>query len=384
MSHLRRWLGIGNVKLTAQDWLLLLAPLMIFFSYQPLISLGRGSYETHYELSLVELYLAVFALINLPVLWQKRGELIARNDVRLALLFGLYNTLSLAWTPNLARGILTAGLIWLLIIFLCSTLVSSHFKKLVNPLFRVFIASSVFMALFSLYQVFAGSFSVSSQLTLLCPGCEANQFGFARPNAFTIEPQFLGSLLLVPILLLLHQILRVKQPKLVYGIFGFLLFTIVLTMSRGALYSLLIGGLVLLVIDRHAIKRSIIPASIGLASLLLALITQGLAAQLNPSVATSFSTAIATSIDQLTLGKIKLAPKSEQQPMVKNGTQTKPAIFTGYVEHSTNDRLSNSCLAGGIWTESPARALFGVGLGGTGYYFANETTRSAPWCKINF
>jgi hypothetical protein len=88
---------------------------------------------------------------------------------------------------------------------------------------------------------------------------------------------------------------------------------------------------------------------------------QGTAAALNPRVNVTFYEAVSTSINQLSLGVIKLP--SEQAASKKDGTEP---VYNGYVEESTGARLSLTQLAVGTWKANPARMLFGVGVGGTG------------------
>lgn len=382
-KKLSSWLGIEVSTLHWREWILLLAPFAIFFSYHPLISLGRGNYETHYELSLTEIYLVIFGLVNLPLIWKHRQKLLPRTEVRLSALFAVYSTISAIWTPDRPRGILTAGIIWLLVMFFWSLLITPRLKQLQEPLLRALIGSALFMSMFALYQMLAGSFAATAETTLLCPGCEPSQFGFVRPNGFAVEPQFFGSLLLAPALLLLHRVLSQKRHAPTYLAYLFLVSTIILTLSRGAIYSLIIATCVMVIVDwryRRQLPRVITAGGI---SLVVALFLQGFTAAINPTVTTTFSQAITASVAQLTLGKVHL-PVVATPTLVSPVKETsEPAIFTGYIPRSTNDRVSNTCRTAGIWLEQPARTLFGVGLGGTGYYFATEPTRSAPWCKIN-
>lgn len=404
---LSRWLDLGKTKLDWHDWLLLPFPFLIFFSYQPLISFGRGENMTHYEVSLIELYLLAYVLAWLPRLWQQRQAFLKHRAAQLAGLFALYNTLSILWTPDRARAILTAGIIWLLVLFFYTLLVNKNLKALAAPLVRVFIMSAVLMSLFALYQMAAGSTPALTNASLLCPGCEASQLGFARPNGFAIEPQFFGSLLLAPTLILLYLVMRKKQPLIVHLALGLLVTTLVLTLSRGALYSLAAGILVLAVVERASYRRFLIPAGVMALSLASALVIQGTAAQLNPNVSDTFLQAIAKSINQLTLGKVSLPVPRQPEPVqptpIPIPTQSvlrpafiptapaiyyskaiTPSIFNGYIERSTSERVESSCLAFGAWTNSPTHTVFGVGLGGTGHYFLVEPTRShALWCKTN-
>lgn len=391
MNTIKHWLGVSNMKLTLPDWALLPMPLLIFFSYYPLISFGSDPYKTHYELRLIELYLVVFVMVNLASVWRERAKLLASNAVRLVTVFGLYNTVSILWAPNWARALLTVGILWLLIFTFFSFLANNNLKKLVAPLSRVLIGSAVFTCLFAIYQMIAGDISWLHNWSLLCRGCQADQFGFARPNAFSIEPQFFGSLLTAPILLLFHASIVKKQSHSTYVVLGLLVFTLVLTLSRGAMVGVAAGTALLFFLDRQYYRRFIPVVAVSLLGIVFALFTQGLAAQLNPSVSDTFGQAIAKSINQLSLGKINLnspapaaQPPSTNTPTSTNGKSSKSSIFSGYIERSTDERVEGSCLALGIWQKTPQRMVFGTGIAGTGYYFGTNPIRSSlPWCKTN-
>lgn len=379
------------MKLTLADWALMPMPLLIFFSYYPLINLGSDPYKTHYELRLIELYLVVFVMVNLVSVWHARKKLLANNAARLATLFGLYTTVSIFWAPNKGRALLTVGIIWLLIATLFSFLANNNLKKLVTPLYRVLIGSAVFTCLFAIYQMIAGDVSWLYNWSLLCRGCQADQFGFARPNAFSIEPQFFGSLLTAPILLLFHKTIVKKQSRNTYVVLGLLVFTLVLTLSRGAMVGVAAGTILLFFLDRQYYRRFASIVAISLVGVVFALLTQGLAAQLNPSVSDTFGQAIVKSINQLSLGKINLSalsPAPETPPTgtpnSSSGKSSKSSIFSGYIERSTDERVEGSCLALGIWSKTPTRIMLGTGIAGTGYYFGTNPVRSSlPWCKTN-
>lgn len=371
---------------SAREWALVLLPIALFFSYTPVIPLGTGSYHTHYELSLAELALAGFVLINLPALWRARRQVSAHRAVQLASGFALYASLSVFWSPEPLRAAATSAVIWTFVLSFMSLLSYSNLRQLARPVVSVFIATAVGMSLFALYQTAAGAVPTLSQSTLLCAGCQANQFGFPRPNAFAIEPQFFGSLLLAPSLFLIFLLLRKKQSWTIHLALVLVLLALFLTLSRGALYALVVGMLVLCGLQRAAYKRFVVPLALTGLSLVGALATQGLAAAANPTVGVSFSQAVAVSIHQLTLGTIDIRARPEPRP-AQATVDTSPtedrAIFNGYVARSTNERLDATCQALGIWQQTPSHVLFGTGLGGTGYFFAHSQERSsAPWCKI--
>lgn len=377
MVQVKKWLGVEKLRLELKDWFILATPLLIFFSYHPVIHLGQGEFKTNYEFSLLQIHLIILVLLHLPTIWKNRQTLIKNRAVQLAFIFVSYSSLTVFWTPNLARGLLTAGVMWLLFGVLLSVMANEKLARLKNALVRVWLASAVLVCLFALYQFIAGLTPIT-ETTLLCAGCMADQFGFVRPNAFAIEPQFLGNLLLAPTLLLIHILLTRKHTKVMYVILGLLIMTIFLTLSRGAILALAVGILVLLVINRKYAKKFTSVIFVSLASFVLSLFAQGLAVQMNPNVSETFSDGFAKSLNQLSMGVIDIRDKTPTQ-----SEESAPAKFDGYIERSTDERLTGSCLALNTWSASPEKVIFGVGLGGAGYYFEKPESRNGLWCKTN-
>lgn len=381
--------GLEFAKLSIANRLIILLPLFLFFNHNPHISLGRGEYETHYEINLLLIYLVIVAVWHIPLLLKNIVRLLKSPDVLLVILFGLYNTISVLWSPEPLRGLLTSAMIWLLIAIFLIFLATGNLKKLSRPLLSVYIYSAAVMSLFALYQMLAGSFPETKDFTLLCPGCQSTQFGFPRPNGFSVEPQFFGSLLVVPLIFLFHKILSNQAPRRYLLMFFLVSSVLFLTLSRGAIYSFIVASLVVILLDYNLIKHSWRPILIFSASLVAALLIQGASAVINPSISDTFGGSITKSLDQLTLGKLNLGkkpsetPPQETQEFPDKKSQAKPAAFQGYIEASTNERVSNTCKSLSIWSESINRQLFGVGVGGTGYYFYHPIKEEKIWCKTN-
>ena len=89
---------------------MLTLPPTLFFSYFPIISLG-GNSTMNFELSLPLIWLVLFDLFSLILLIQSRPRL---NFKKLWpwLLFPLFLTISIAWSLNPLRGLLTVGVLW--------------------------------------------------------------------------------------------------------------------------------------------------------------------------------------------------------------------------------------------------------------------------------
>lgn len=375
LVKIKTWLKIEKLKLNIYDISLLLLPISVWFSYQPLIYLGDYS-GMHLELSATLIFLAIFALINLPLIFKNLQYLMKQPATIITAVFVLFCAISLIWTLNLPRGILTLGIIGLLFLSFLAILANPKTKKLLPAIARIFIVSAVVVSIVSWLQMLGDVIGLSSELTLLCRGCVSGMFGFPRLTAFAIEPQFFGSLLIAPILILAWQLL-IKQTSRAGKIsLIFLVATMILTLSRGAIYALFIGIflLIILVIAKRIPQRK---SNIGwlaglvLVGTLLALFIQGSAAALNPSFSETFSSSIAKSVHQLSLGIIDFRPKEE--PKNEPDQQTNPEeqstepIFDGYVENSTDERLTLSEMALGAWSTSPTSIVFGAGLGSSGY-----------------
>lgn len=339
----------------------LVGPIALWFSYQPLIRFGQDQ-TSYYELSIAVLYLFILGLVGIPYVWQARRQLLHDPAVNVASGFVGLVVLSLLWTQNLTRGVLTAGIVGLLYLVLLAALAErDRLRKLFPLLTTVLIASAVVVSAGAFLQVIIGIWLPRTE-TLLCAGCAADQFGFVRPNVFAIEPQFLGSLFIAPLLLLLHNFFKGKRT--LPAVAGFIVISsaLFLTLSRGAIFAFAIGVVTLSIVNLRNLKLLASAAAALVAAFLIALTTQGIAAALNPRVDTTFYQAVSTSISQLTLGKVNLLATHKSSD--KNDETT--PVFDGYVEESTDTRLSLTSMAIGAWAQTPARIFFGVGVGGTG------------------
>ena len=211
----------------------------------------------NYELSIALIYVVVLAIVSLPVIWRDRERLI-KNKVAIAIgLFTLWSSITSLWSANLVRGVLTSGVLCCLC--LISWTVITERQKVVDilpQLKKILIASSVVACLLALLQMILGAYIESRETIGLCAGCVAGQFGFVRPNLFAIEPQFLGSLLLVPTLIVYHRLIASKRSWSNSLIFILLATTLGLTLSRGAIYACALGMAVMwLVVNKRWLNK---------------------------------------------------------------------------------------------------------------------------------
>ena len=114
------WLRLKTflAKLSWLERIWLLMPIFIWFSYLPQISLG-GDATMNYELSLTLIYVVVLAMVGLPTIWRRRKTLLKSKHIWILTAFLLWSLLSIIWSPNRLRGVLTGGILGLVyLIFL--------------------------------------------------------------------------------------------------------------------------------------------------------------------------------------------------------------------------------------------------------------------------
>lgn len=351
---------LAELSLFEKIWLI--APFAIWFSFQPLFRFGVNS-TMYFELSLTLLYVAVLGVASIPIIVHQRQELFQNRAVRIVMGLVLFTAISLVWTPNLTRGILTVGVLGLLFLIFAATIVrKSEFTKIIPILAKLIFTSAVIMSVLAVIQVVAGIW-FSQNLSLLCDGCIASQFGFARPNVFTIEPQFFGSLLVAPALIGTWYCMKTK-PQHVHMAGLFLIFVaLFLTMSRGAIFSFGFGFLLLVFYGITSGQKKVwLNFLIPVFAFFVALSLQGIAATVNPNVNQSFYGASSSTISQLSLGTVNLVKNEANSREMNDQTP----VYEGYVEESTDVRLNRTDIALDTWRSNLQTMIFGVGVGGAG------------------
>ena len=364
-------------RLSLLERLWLMAPIMIWFSYLPQISLAEDG-TMNYELSLTLIYVVILAIVGLPRVWHYRSELRQSRLVWPASVFVGWSGLCVIWSDNRTRGLLTFAVYAVLyLVFLALVAERRLLCRLLPKLVRVAIRATASACLLAIIQIILGTFVVTNRHTLgLCAGCVAGQFGFIRPNLLAIEPQFLGSLLLAPLLYITYLTLRgkhdyAKQPLLLV----LMLTTLWLTLSRGAIYAYLASLIVMILLVRKWRRQLVIVGSVAL-SLVICLICQGALASANPRIDSSFTQAVSTSLNHLSMGIIRLPYQRKSPtslPSIPREHDKQPA-YRGYVAESTNVRLSLTKTALAAWRSNRlGQQLFGTGLGSAGIVLARQT-----------
>lgn len=364
-------------RLSLLKRLWLMAPIMIWFSYLPQISLAEDG-TMNYELSLTLIYVVILAIVGLPRVWHHRSELRRSRLVWPASAFIGWSGLCVIWSDNHTRGLLTfAVYATLYLVFLALVAERRLLCRLLPKLVRVAIRATASACLLAIIQIILGTFVVADRHTFgLCAGCVAGQFGFIRPNLLAIEPQFLGSLLLAPLLYITYLTLQgkhsyAKQPLLLV----LMLTTLWLTLSRGAIYAYLASLVVMILLVRKWRRQLVVVGLIAL-SLVVCLVCQGTLASANPRIDSSFTQAVSTSLNHLSMGIIRLPyqRKSPTSPPLISQEHDKQPAYHGYVVESTNVRLSLTKTALAAWRSNQlGQQLFGTGLGSAGIVLARQT-----------
>lgn len=384
MKKINQWCGrLRQLHLSATEKILLFAPVVVWFSYYPNIHITRLE-GFNFEFSITLLYVVILATFGLKDIWQNRFSLAKNRVVWLSGSFIVWNFLSLLWAVNPARGFLNSG-VWLVLWFCFLAILSMrNIKKILPLLLDIFIISAVVVGLLAIIQVAYGAWFDWG----LCAGCLARGFGFVRPSVFAIEPQFLGSLLLAPIVILFRDVLGGLSSWKKRVALVIILMALYLTLSRGALLALFLALAVLIVVIWRRYEASLqrlLSATIVLLviSFGAGMLWHGIFTQLNPRISDGFYDAITKSVNQLSLGKLSL-PKLSQgdvQPVNQAPLTSEPsqkALFDGYVERSTNERMTLNQLAIAVWSRDLWMMLAGVGAGGAGraLYQSHQSTGS--------
>lgn len=345
-----------------ETFLIFSIPVVVFLSYYPIIRLGSTD-SMNLELSIPLIVLAILGVISMRwivKIWRKLGV----KNFLFSAAIPFYISLSILWSPNKLRAILVTGIVWLIWLVALNVLFGRKLKIAeLQKILYLYLGSAALVSLFCILQCIADVLGLSRNYTLLCQGCTYMTFGFPHPNGFTIEPQFMGNLLLGPCIISLiifyYNIKNKKRksellPSLLLCVF--LNTTLYIIFSRGAIYSFVLaaaGVFIYYLVRRDGLKSFFIPLIIVI-SFMVGLLFQGILAAVSPT-SEGFYEAAARSIHQISLGIVDIRPKTAPS---KN-----EAIFTGYIEESTDIRLSLSDVAIKAWTNYP---IFGVGIGGAG------------------
>lgn len=388
-------------------FLIYILPGVLFFSYYPLISLG-GNGSMNFELSLPLLWLVVFDFVAFIILVKKK--LIAEIWKNWPwLLFPIFVTISALWSLNFLRGVLTVGILWLIYfaIFAFWNLRKLFSEKgFLEKFWKVFFASSLAICIWCFVQCILDLVGVSREVSLMCAGCTYEMFGFPHPNGFAIEPQFMGNLLLAPVVV--SGILVATCPSGTFratrakslrpaehiatniplkrwqAITLFFVFaaTLFLTFSRGAIYAFGVAMIFMTVMEIVKTKKwkALLIWPVIILAFLFTLNLQGIMSEVSATNDT-YGSGVAKALNHLSLGVIDIREGNHEE---KSGemdapvSEEKEAEFSGYVEESTNTRLRLTNAALSVWKKDFGTAMFGVGIGGAGQALYVNNLSPAP------
>lgn len=346
-------------------FLIYVLPAVLFFSYYPIISFGKNE-SMNFEISLPLIWLVVFDVLAFVILVKKKlwQKILEKWQW---LLLPIFMSFSVLWSPNLVRGILTIGILWL-IYFAVFTFVilkkeiefPKNFKKI---FWKVFFGSSLAICAWCVLQCILDVAGVPRDCTLMCRGCVSQAFGFPHPNGFAIEPQFMGNLLLAPIIVSSYLYIKTKTRMSIVLVFIFTA-TLFLTFSRGAIYACVVALIFFTVWQVVSTKKwkAMLLWPVVLLAFLFTLNLQGIFAEVGPTNDT-YASGVAKVLNHLSLGIIDVRAKETQAP---SSEQKNEADFDGYVEESTEVRKKLTQNAIKVWSQDFKTTVFGVGLGGAG------------------
>ena len=370
-------------KLSLAEKVWFFAPFAVWFSYYPNFHFGKAG-GANLEFSIALIYAVILMLFGVKNIFKNRSKLMKNKAVILTGFFIFWNFITILFSQNQLRSFLVSG-VWLVLwLDFLTILTISKNIKLMKICIQNFIFSAFFMSIFAIIQVIYGTWFDWG----LCAGCVAQGFGFVRPSVFMIEPQFFASILLVPILVILSRIFSKKSSKKEFFAIWVMLFAMYLTLSRGAIFAMF-AGILLLIFVNQKFSKTVVLRNMGVSILLIfssfsvGMIFHGIFTELNPRINDRFYDSISKSVNQMSLGKITL-PKNEKvvnsklkEPEIENDNlqglsvekpveNSKKAYFDGYVKKSTDERVKMSDLAIKTWLSNPFVIAFGVGSGSAG------------------
>ncbi len=327
----------------------------LIFSYAPTLQFGSVS-GFHIDISLLYIVLVGSIAYYALTLWDRRLFVWSHVAWRWLVLFQLFATASTMWSPNPLRAAATVGFGWLLVL-LVAVLVA-HKKELHDSLTHneKWVRGSLLLGLvIGGWQLMGDALHVPSWATLLPAMYNGEVFGFARPTSFALEPQFFGSLLLIPYGVFLYRVLHGQSKGDVAWLIA-LTTMLLLTLSRGAVLGAIVITIILVAYFARQGTRLI---RVGLAlfiSINIALLLVLTTATLRSGSAEDGTKSVKASIEHMTLGTIRF-------PTPTTTISVAPSPEPTYIQSSTDSRLSMSKLAQRLWETSP---VIGVGIGGFG------------------
>ncbi|MBP9820849.1 O-antigen ligase family protein [Candidatus Saccharibacteria bacterium] len=339
-----------------------------------------------FRIGLYQILVLLFVLLCLPALIKQKSLLFNNKNkwvTTLLLLFAILVGASIAWSNYPARSALLAFSVWLLIVLVfCAWwyVAQNITKNNINTIVKAVLFFGILYAIIGIAQFIIGTF-FNTNLALLCTGCNANVFGFARISGLAAEPQFFANSLIPFIFIAIYSLVK-KTSILAWISLTSLSLTLGLTFSRGAYYAIAISLIVtfLLLIKNKLVNISLITKIIlaivvGFAVAIFILIAG--ASIKNSSTPDITYKTIDSIAEHVSLGVVDLPNKlTPIQPITQN--QETVFVSPGLIEASNTERTSAASLAIKAWRYSPLTTIFGVGVGNLGPFVVKNIDASAP------
>ncbi len=343
--------------------------ILFIFSYVPVILFGSSS-GTNIDGSLIYAVVVLLVFTSLPLMYRNRALLLSTLTFKSLVAFAIFASLSIAWGDNTLRGVATASFIVLMAALVAGGMVFTlEYRRRSHNASVVYKAIGIATGLmcgFALWQLYGEAFGVPTNLTVLPNAYQSKLFGFARPTAFALEPQFFGSLLLISLLYFAVCLIRGVRVYSSSVLLFIVVTVLIIALSRGALVAAVIGLLTLFILEKVSLRKLLPVVAVGAVAVIFALVNIATAAMINDRDTTSGRTSIVKAVNQLSLGTIDLPDadtESATQNKAKSGITPSAPLENGYVASSTDSRLANSQLAVMLWKRDVTTILFGVGIG---------------------
>ena len=167
-------------------------PACLFFSYYPVISFGSGE-TMNFEISLPIIWLVLFDVMALVLLCKDKKLFSGLKQKWMWLLFPVWLSLSVIWSLNVTRGVLTVGILGLIYF---AGYAMWKMRETFDEEFRAkwlkwFFGATLAVCGWCVIQCVLDLVGVSRDDSLMCARCTYQMLGFPHPNGFAIETQFM-------------------------------------------------------------------------------------------------------------------------------------------------------------------------------------------------
>ena len=219
-------------------------------------------------------FFGAVTMVAFSIAWLRSGRALAPNPIRLPFYFFLvFAFLSATQAIEERRALLTLAFILFTAAFEVLVVNALRTADALRTAMTVLWWSAAIVGVFGIYQFLGDIAGLPPAMTGLRDLYTKAVFGFPRVQAFSIEPLYLGSYLLLPLSLLAAALLY-RLPRfsrgLLWAVFALLGVVFILTLSRGAYLAAAVAVVVLMVTLPRAVlepKTLLTGIMIGLVAL---------------------------------------------------------------------------------------------------------------------